>query len=251
MAVEHTSPLEQFAIQRYIPLHFLGLDVSFTNSAFFMCLTVTAITALLLAASYGGKMVPHRIQSVAEIFYEFIAGMIRDNVGSAGKEYFPFIFSLFMFILFGNVLGMLPLMEFGFTFTSHIIVTFAMALVVFIGVTVIGVRLHGKKFLSLFVPHGVPKVMLYLLVPIEVISYVIRPITLSVRLFANMMAGHTMLVIFSGFVVSLGGFFILPGLVPLAATTAFMFLELLVAILQAYVFTILTCIYLHDAIHLH
>lgn len=230
MAVEHTSPLEQFAIQRYVPLHFLGLNVSFTNSAFFMCLTVAVITGLFVAASYGGKIVPHRLQSVAEIFYEFIAGMIRDNVGNAGKEYFPFIFSLFMFILFGNVLGMLPLMEYGFTFTSHIIVTFAMALVVFIGVTVIGVRLHGKNFLSLFVPHGVPKVMLYLLVPIEVISYIIRPITLSVRLFANMMAGHTMLVIFSGFVVSLGGYFILPGLVPLAATTAFMFLELLVAI---------------------
>lgn len=251
MAVEHTSPLEQFAIQRYYPMHFLGLDISFTNSAFFMVLTVAVITGLLISASFGGRIVPHRLQSLAEIFYEFIAGMVRENVGSAGKEYFPFIFSLFMFILIGNVLGMLPLMEYGFTFTSHIIVTFAMALVVFVGVTVIGVRLHGKKFLDLFVPHGVPKVMLYLLVPIEVISYIIRPITLSVRLFANMMAGHTMLLIFSGFVVSLGSFFILPGVVPLAATTAFMFLELLVAVLQAYVFTILTCIYLHDAIHLH
>jgi F-type H+-transporting ATPase subunit a len=140
---------------------------------------------------------------------------------------------------------------YSFTFTSHIVVTFAMALVVFLGVTAIGFARHGAHFFSLFVPPGVPKVMLVILVPIEIISYVIRPVTLSVRLFANMMAGHTMLVIFAGFVTSLGAFFVLPGLLPLAATTAFMFLEVLVAVLQAYVFTILTCIYLHDAVHLH
>jgi F-type H+-transporting ATPase subunit a len=250
VAAEH-SPLAQFEIQRYIPLNLGGYDISFTNSSAFMVIAVLLTTALLLAASSGARLVPTRIQSVAEVFYEFIAGMVRDNVGTAGLRYFPFVFTLFMFVLFGNLLGMIPLMEYGFTYTSHIVVTFALAIVIFIGVTVIGILRHGFHFFSLFVPQGVPKVMLLLLVPIELISYMIRPITLSVRLFANMMAGHTMLVIFSGFIVSLGSFYLIPGVIPLAATTAFMFLELLVAVLQAYVFTILTCIYLHDAIHLH
>jgi F-type H+-transporting ATPase subunit a len=248
---EHTSPLHQFEIQPYVPIHIGSLDLSFTNSAFFMLLTAAVVTLFMVSAARGADLVPSRLQSMAELLYEFVAGMVRDNVGHEGKRYFPFIFTLFMFILFGNLLGMLPLMQFGFTFTSHIIVTFAMALLVFLGVTAIGFARHGLHFFTLFVPQGVPKVMLLLLVPIEIISYLIRPITLSVRLFANMMAGHTMLVIFAGFVASLGAYFIIPGLVPLAATTAFMFLEILVAVLQAYVFTILTCIYLHDAIHLH
>ena len=250
MAAEHGEvhgPLHQFHIQELIPIHIGNTNLSLTNSSLFMLTTVAVVTLLLMAGASNARLVPSRIQSMGELLYEFVAGMVRDNVGTAGKKYFPFIFSLFMFILFGNLLGMLPLMNASFTFTSHIAVTLAMALVVFLGVTAIGFARHGLHFLTLFVPPGVPKPLLLLLTPIEVLSYLIRPITLSVRLFANMMAGHTMLFIFASFVVSLGIF----GILPLAFTTAFMFLEILVAVLQAYVFTILTCIYLHDAIHLH
>jgi F-type H+-transporting ATPase subunit a len=248
VAEQHTSPLHQFEVREIVPIHIGHLDLSFTNSSLFMIVTAALATLFLLGGMSNARLVPGRLQSTAELVYEFVAGMVRDNVGHEGKKYFPFIFTLFLFILFGNLIGMVP---YTFTFTSHIIVTFAMALVVFLGVTAIGIGRHGLHFFSLFVPPGVPKVMLVLLVPIEVISYVIRPITLSVRLFANMMAGHTMLVIFASFVTSLGAYFLLPGLLPLLATTAFMFLEVLVAVLQAYVFAILTCIYLHDAIHLH
>jgi F-type H+-transporting ATPase subunit a len=248
VAEQHTGPLHQFEIQHIVPIRIGDLDLSFTNSSLFMVISAILVTAFLVGGMRGARLVPGRLQSTAEILYEFVAGMVRDNVGSEGRQYFPFVFTLFMFILFGNLVGMVP---YSFTFTSHIVVTFAMALVVFLGVTTIGFLRHGAHFFSLFVPPGVPKVMLVILVPIEIISYVIRPVTLSVRLFANMMAGHTMLVIFAGFVTSLGAFFVLPGLLPLAATTAFMFLEVLVAVLQAYVFTILTCIYLHDAVHLH
>ena len=177
--------------------------------------------------------------------YEFIAGMVRENVGNQGKKYFPFILTLFIFILFCNVLGLVP---YAFTPTSHIVVTFAMAAVVFIGVTIIGFIRHGAHFLSLFVPKGVPWPLLILLVPIEIISYFIRPFSLSIRLFANMLAGHTMLKVFGGFVVMLG---IIGGWAPLAFIVVFTGLELLIAFLQAYVFAILTCLYLNDAIHLH
>jgi F-type H+-transporting ATPase subunit a len=248
VAEQHTSPLHQFEVREIVPIHIGHLDLSFTNASLFMIVTAALATLFLLGGMSNARLVPSRLQSMAELVYEFVAGMVRDNVGQEGKKYFPFIFTLFLFILFGNLIGMVP---YTFTFTSHIIVTFAMALVVFLGVTAIGIARHGLHFFSLFVPPGVPKVMLVLLVPIEVISYLIRPITLSVRLFANMMAGHTMLVIFASFVTSLGAYFLLPGLLPLLATTAFMFLEVLVAVLQAYVFAILTCIYLHDAIHLH
>lgn len=248
MAEQHTGPLHQFEIRHIVPIHIGDLDLSFTNSSLFMAVSAILVTAFLVGGMSNARLVPGRLQSMAELVYEFVAGMVRDNVGNEGKQYFPFVFTLFMFILFGNLIGMVP---YSFTFTSHIVVTFAMALVVFLGVTVIGLVRHGAHFFSLFVPPGVPKVMLIILVPIEIISYVIRPVTLSVRLFANMMAGHTMLVIFAGFVTGLGTYFVLPGVLPLAATTAFMFLEVLVAVLQAYVFTILTCIYLHDAVHLH
>ena len=190
-------------------------------------------------------LVPGRLQSVAELGYEFIAGMVRDNVGSAGKKYFPFVLTLFIFILLCNLLGLVP---YSFTPTSHIIVTFAMAAVVFVGVTVIGFVKHGAHFLSFFVPQGVPFALLLLLVPIEIISYFVRPFSLSIRLFANMLAGHTMLKVFGGFVVMLG---VLAGWAPLAFLVAFTGLELLIAFLQAYVFAILTCLYLNDAIHLH
>ena len=194
--------------------------------------------------SRRAALVPGRWQSLGEMAYEFIAKMIDDTVGIEGREYFPFIFTLFMFILFGNLLGLVP---FGFTFTSHIIVTFALAALVFIGVTIIGLWRHGFHFLTLFVPHGVPPILLLLLVPIEVLSYFIRPFTLSIRLFANMLAGHTMLAIFGGFAGAVGIF----GIIPLAIDVALIFLEILVAVLQAYVFTILTCLYLRDAIKLH
>jgi F-type H+-transporting ATPase subunit a len=180
-----------------------------------------------------------------EMSYDFIANLLKENVGSEGRRYFPFIFSLFMFILFGNIMGLLPG---AFTITSHIIVTFAMAAVVFVGVTIIGFARHGTHFLSLFVPKGVPFVLLLLLVPIEIISYFVRPFSLSIRLFANMLAGHTMLKVFGGFVVMMG---ILGGWAPLAFIVILTGLELLIAFLQAYVFAILTCLYLNDAVHLH
>jgi F-type H+-transporting ATPase subunit a len=244
VAAEHVNPLHQFEIARLIPIRIGGVDASFTNSALFMTVAVVVVTALIVLSTRSARLVPGRWQSVTELAYEFIGKMIDDNVGHEGQKYFPFIFTLFVFILAGNLLGMIP---YSFTFTSHIIVTFALAAVVFIGVTVIGIARHGLHFLTLFVPHGVPKPLLLLLVPIEILSYFIRPFTLSIRLFANMMAGHTMLVIFASFVVALGIF----GFFPVLVDVLLVFLELLVAVLQAYVFTILTCLYLRDAIHLH
>ena len=239
------DPMHQFVIERIVPLEFAGIDVSFTNSSLFMVIAVILITLFTTVTMSGRAMVPGRWQSLAELSYEFIANMIRDNVGSAGQRYFPFIFTLFMFVLFLNMLGMIP---YSFTVTSHSIVTFALAIVIFIGVTIIGFATHGIKFLKFFVPSGIPVALLPLLVVIEVISYLTRPISLSVRLFANMMAGHTMLKVFAGFVVGLGA---IGGWAPLAFMVAFTGLEVLVAFLQAYVFAILTCIYLNDALHMH
>ena len=210
-----------------------------------MVLTVAAISLFLTLSMRQRLLVPGRWQSMAEISYEFIAGMIRDNVGSEGRKYFPFVFSLFMFILFANLIGLIP---YAFTFTSHIAVTFAMALVVFLGVTIIAIARHGMHFFSFFLPSGIPKVMAPVLVPIEVLSYLSRPISLSIRLFANMMAGHTMMKVFAGFVIPLGFF---GGWAPLSVDVALTAFEFLVAFLQAYVFTVLTCLYLNDAINLH
>ena len=239
------SPMEQFEIKRLLSMKFGGLDASFTNSAMWMLVAVVLAIAVFVIGMRQRALVPGRLQSVAELGYEFIANMVRDNVGSAGKKYFPFIFTLFVFILFCNVLGMVP---YSFTPTSHIVVTFAMAFVVFLGVTVIGFARHGLHFFSFFVPKGVPWALVPLLVLIEVISYFIRPVSLSVRLFANMLAGHTMLKVFGGFVVAMG---LIGGWAPLAFIVALTGLELLIAFLQAYVFAILTCLYLNDAIHLH
>jgi F-type H+-transporting ATPase subunit a len=209
-----------------------------------MTITVVGVTAFLTLSMRGGKLVPGRWQSMAEMSYEFIANMIRENVGAEGRKYFPFIFTLFMFILVGNLVGMIP---FAYTFTSQIIVTFAMAATIFIGVTMIGLVRHGFHFFSLFVPSGTPLILAPLLIPIEVISYFVRPVSLSVRLFANMMAGHTMMKVFGGFTVLLGVLGVAP-IILLVALTGF---EIMVAVLQAYVFTVLTCLYLNDAIHLH
>ncbi|HEV3242217.1 MAG TPA: F0F1 ATP synthase subunit A, partial [Methyloceanibacter sp.] len=233
------NPMHQFEIERIIPFKLFGFDASFTNSALFMVIAATLITLFTLYAMRNRSLVPSRIQSVAEMSYEFVASMVRDNVGTDGMKYFPFVFTLFMFVLALNLLGMVP---YSFTVTSHIIVTFALAAIVFIGVTIIGFVTHGARFLRLFVPEGVPVVLLFLLVPIELLSYFIRPFTLSIRLFANMLAGHTMLAIFGGFAASIGLLAIFPTLI----NVALIGLEALVAALQAYVFAILTCLYLRD-----
>ncbi|MCG8512485.1 MAG: F0F1 ATP synthase subunit A [Rhodospirillales bacterium] len=239
------NPLHQFEITTIAPIEIGGVNASLTNAGVFMVLSVTAVIGFLVFGMRNRSTVPSRWQSMAELSYEFVAGMVRDNVGQEGRPYFPFIFSLFMFILFGNLLGMIP---YSFTFTSHIIVTFAMAAFVFVGVTIIGIVRHKLHFFTFFMPKGVPIVMAPLLIPIEILSYLSRPVSLSIRLFANMMAGHTMMKVFAGFVVPLG---ILGGWAPLTVDVALTAFEFLVAFLQAYVFAILTCLYLNDAIHLH
>ena len=238
------SPLKQFEIKTIAPIEVGGVDVSFTNSSLFMAIVITAVTLFLVLGMRKKALVPGRWQSMAELCYEFIAGLVRDNVGKAGRAYFPFVFTLFMFILFANTIGLIP---YAFTVTSHIIVTFALAAAVFLGVTVIAIVKHRMKFFSYFLPAGVPMYMAPLLIPIEILSYLARPVTLSLRLFANMMAGHTMLKVFAGFVVALGFL----GVAPMLVLIPLYMLELIVALLQAFVFTILTCLYLHDAIHLH
>ena len=238
------SPIEQFEIKPLVELNLGGVDASLTNSSLFMVLIVVAVTAFLVLGMRGRALVPGRWQSMAEMSYEFIAGMVRDNVGSEGRKYFPFVFTLFMFLLFANVIGLMP---YAFTVTSHIIVTFALAMVVFLLITLVAIFRHGAKFLTYFVPSGVPVAVLPLMVPIEMISYLSRPISLSVRLFANMMAGHTMMKVFAGFIVPMG----IAGVLPFGVDVLMIGFELLVAFLQAYVFTVLTCLYLHDAIHLH
>ena len=238
------GPLEQFAIKPIIPIEYQNVDLSFTNSATSMVLAALLASVFLILATRTRQLVPGRLQIMAETLYHIVANMVRDNVGNGGRPYFPFIFTLFMFLLFGNLLGMFPVF---FTFTSHIAVTFAMAMFVFVVVTIIGIVKHKAKFLTLFFPHGAPLWTAVLIVPIELISYFSRPVSLAVRLFANMMVGHVLLKVIAGFVIALG----IAGVVPLALLIGISALEFLVAILQAYVFTILCCIYLHDALHLH
>ena len=238
------SPLSQFEIKRWVPIEIGDVDVSLTNSAAFMLLTVVAIGVFLILGMRRPAMVPGRWQSMVELSYVFIANLVKDTVGTEGRPYFPFIFTVFMFVLVGNLIGMVP---YGFTFTSHIIVTFTMAMVVFLGVTGVALIKHKMHFFTFFMPPGVPLIMAPLLVPIEIISYLSRPMSLSVRLFANMLAGHTLLKVFAGFVVALGLF----GVFPLAFVVVLTGLEIVIAFLQAFVFTILTCLYLNDALHLH
>ena len=238
------SPLQQFEIHPIIPLELGGVDVSFTNSALYMVITVVLCAAFVILGMRRGAVVPGRMQAAVEISYEFVANLLRDTVGNEGRSYFPFVFTLFMFVLLGNLLGMTP---YSFTFTSHIIVTFALAAVIFIGVTILGFAKHGMHFFSFFVPPGTPLPMYPLLIPIEVISYLSRPISLSVRLFANMLAGHTLLKVIAGFIALLGA----AGVLPFVFVVALTGLEILIAFLQAYVFAILTCLYINDALHLH
>jgi F-type H+-transporting ATPase subunit a len=210
-----------------------------------MVIAVALISGFLILAMGRRALVPGRIQSIAELSYEYIANMVRENLGEEGMKYFPWVFTIFMFILTLNLIGMIPG---SFTVTSHIIVTFAFAAMVWITVTLIGFARHGVGFLRLFVPSGIPFWLMPIIIPIELISYLIRPVSHSVRLFANMMAGHTMLKVFGGFVVGLG---VVGGWAPLVFLVAFTGLEFLVAFLQALIFTVLTCIYLNDALHMH
>jgi len=241
-----SNPMHQFEVYKIGPeINISGVNLSFTNASFFMTVSAILILSLMFFGTKKKLLIPSKIQLITEMSYTFVAKMISETAGSNAKSFFPFIFTLFMFVLFCNMVGMLP---YSFTVTSHIIITFMLAAIVFIGVTVIGFMKHGLKYLELFVPKGVPVVLLPLIVVIEIISYLSRPVSLSVRLFANMMAGHTMLKVFGGFVISLG---LLGGWLPLGFSVALTGLEILVAFLQAYVFAILTCIYLNDALNLH
>ena len=237
--------MAQFEIKRIIPFELFGIDASFTNASLLMVIAVLLIVGFLILAMGPRALVPGRIQSIAELSYEYIANMVRENLGEEGMKYFPWVFTIFIFILTLNLLGLIP---HSFTVTSHIIVTFAFAAMVWITVTLIGFARHGVRYLRLFVPEGIPFWLMPVIVPIEIISYLIRPISHSVRLFANMMAGHTMLKVFAGFVVGLG---LIGGWAPLAFLVAFTGLEFLVAFLQALIFTVLTCIYLNDALNMH
>lgn len=243
------DPIHQFQISKLIPIEVGGLDFSFTNSSLFMVATVAIASAFLFLTTSNRGMVPSRMQSVSEMGYEFVASMLRDGAGSAGMRFFPMVFSLFMFVLVANLLGMFP---YFFTVTSHLIVTFALAILVIGTVVVYGFWKHGFGFLKLFVPDGIPVALLPLVVFIEIISFLSRPISLSVRLFANMLAGHITLKVFAGFVTSLGALGAIGiggAILPLIMTVALTGLEFLVAFLQAYVFAVLTCMYLNDALH--
>lgn len=244
------DPIHQFEIHNLVTLgHVGGYDIAFTNSALYMAIVVVGIAALLVGASSSRALVPGRMQSIAELSYEFVADTIQSTAGKEGMKFFPFVFTIFMFILAANLIGLIP---YTFTVTSHIIITAALALLVFLTVVIYGFYKNGLKFFGLFVPHGIPIYILPLIVFIEVLSFLSRPISHSVRLFANMLAGHITLKVFASFITLLGGLGILGiagATLPLALVVALTALELLVAFLQAYVFAILTCIYINDAIH--
>lgn len=246
------SPLQQFEIATIKPLTLGGIDVSFTNSSLWMVLALASIWIFMVGGMRRAAVVPGRWQAAVESIYQFVAGLAQENIGSKGKQYVPFLFTLFMFVLAANLLGMLP---YSFTSTSHIAVTATLAALVFLAVIVIGLAKHGLHFFSLFWLKGSPTWMnIFLLVPIEIVSFLSRPLTLSIRLFANMTAGHVLLKVFAGFVISLGlagGAFSALSVLPLAMNVALIALELLVAVMQAYVFALLASIYLNDAINLH
>src|SRR5215471_6060493 len=244
------DPIEQFTIQKIFTIGHIGnQEIAFTNSSAYMFGTVALISLLMIGGVAGKQLVPGRIQSMAELSYEFVANMIRSNVGREGMKFFPFVFSIFMLLAVSNLIGIIP---YTFTIASHIIVTAALALLVFLTVLIYGFYKNGLKFFKLFVPSGIPIVILPLVVAIEVISFLSRPVSHSVRLFANMLAGHITLKVFASFVTMLGAFGLagwFGAILPLALVIALTALELLVAFLQAYVFAILTCIYINDAIH--
>ncbi len=245
------DPIHQFEIHPIVPLKIFGIDASFTNSAAFMLLAIVCSVGFLIWAMRARSMVPTRSQSIAEVTYEFVAGMVRDSMGEQGMRFFPLVFTLFAFTFTLNMLGMIPIPGVTFTVTAQIVVTAALALLVFVTVLIVGFAKNGMHFLHLFVPSGVPAVILPFVVLIEVISFLSRPVSHSVRLFANMLAGHITLKVFAGFIIMLlgaGGWAALAPL-PFIGAVALTALELLVAFLQAYVFTMLTCSYLNDALH--
>lgn len=238
------NPLHQFEIQPLIPFEVEGINLSFTNSSLWLLITLVTLTFFLAGGMRKRALVPGKWQSLVEVFYEFVGTTVRDTVGNAGRAYFPFIFTLFVFILAANLLGMVP---YSFTTTSHIAVTFFMAIVIFLGVTTIAFIKHGLKFFGFFLPHGTPMLLAPLMIFIEIFSYLIRPVTLSVRLAANMMAGHILLKVIAGFVISMGAL----GVLPVGFMVLLVGFEIFVAVLQAYIFTVLACVYLNDALHMH
>ncbi len=246
------DPIHQFVIKDLAgPVNIGGFEISFTNSALFMGVAVAIVTSVLVLAAGRGALVPGRFQSIGELWYEFIHNMVRNVLGPEGKAFFPLVFSLFSFVLVANMLGMFP---YFFTVTSHVIVTASLAVFVVGLVVVVGIAKHGLGWFKLFVPHGVPAVILPFISLIEIISFLSRPVSLGLRLFGNMLAGHIVLKVFSGFVVSLAGYGaigVLGAIAPLFMAVALTALEFLVAFLQAFVFAILTCVYLNDALHTH
>jgi F-type H+-transporting ATPase subunit a len=249
LAADRVDPIHQFHINTIVPIHVGGYDLSFTNFSLFMVIAVVLSGGLLYWATSGRRVVPSRSQSVAEMTYEFSAAMLKDSAGNEGMRFFPFIFTLFVFVLMANLLGMFPYFP---TVTSQLIVTVALALVVFFMVMIAGFIRHGFRFFKLFVPSGIPVALLPLVVAIEIISFFTRPVSHSVRLFANMLAGHITIKVFAGFVVSLstfGAVGVAGAILPLAMTVALTALELLVGFLQAYVFVMLACMYINDALH--
>lgn len=242
------DPIHQFEIHNIVPLSVGGVDVSFTNSALWMVIAAAVSTSVLTFAMRERALIPGRMQVFAEGVYEFVANMVRENVGSGGRQYFPFIFTLFAVVLMGNMLGLIP---YSFTYTSHLAVTAGLALFIFLWVTVLGFVKHGLHFLHFFSPPGVPMALKPLVIALEVVSYMTRPLTLSMRLFANMMAGHLVLKVFAGFCVSLMSLTIVASILPMGFNVIMIAFEFLIAFLQAYVFAILTCIYFRDAIEMH
>ncbi len=242
------DPIHQFQVNKIVPINLFGQDVSFSNASLFMTIVVLSILGLMVYGTRKQALIPGRLQAAAEMSYEFVAATVRGSAGQEGMRFFPLVFSLFMFVLFSNLIGLVP---YTFTVTSQIIVTFAFAALVILTVLLYGFWRHGLHFLRLFVPSGVSPALLWFVMLIEVISFLSRPISLSVRLFANMLAGHITLKVFGGFVAMLMGAGAWAALapLPLLGVVALTALELLVAVLQAYVFAILTCVYLNDAIH--
>nr|YP_009317505.1 ATP synthase F0 subunit 6 [Gelidium galapagense]AOX48957.1 ATP synthase F0 subunit 6 [Gelidium galapagense] len=246
-----SSPLEQFEIVTLLPISIAGVNLSLTNSSIFMILTFSLSLFWLSLSFYKGSLVPTNWQLAKESFYKVTANMLHENLGVKGELYFPFVFSLHLFLLFCNLIGMVP---YSFTVTSHIIFTFSLALSIFIGVNIIGIQTHGINFFSLFLPRGVPLIIVPLIITIELLSYTVKVFTLSIRLFANMTSGHTLLKIIAGFawtMLSTGGLLAIFHVIPLGLLVALTGLELAIAALQAYVFTLLTCIYLNDVLDLH
>lgn len=239
-----SSPMEQFNIKPLIPLEIDGYDISFTNSALFMTLAVVLSTLFIVLSMRRRSLIPGTMQSVVEVLYEFVAGIVKENIGPEGRKYFPFIFSIFIFVMFGNMLGLLP---YSFTFTSHVSAVGTLALIAFLLNIVVGIRKKGWGWLHTFAPSGSPLIAIPVLVPIEIISFLAKPFSLTVRLAANMTVGHVMLKVIAGFVVMLG----IGGILPLFFDCLIVLFEIGIGLLQAYIFTVLSCIYLGEALHEH